>query len=139
MIGEYELELANLEKPIDMYEPEPREELVESTECELTMSGRRYPLRERRVLTTYASQDILLTNQGEPECYNEAMNDKHEEKWLSEMQEEMNSLHEDYTYDLVELPKRTKSLRNKWVYKVKAGEVDNAPKYKAHIVVKGFQ
>ena len=61
------------------------------------------------------------------------------EKWLSTMQDEMDSLHENYTYDLVELPKGKRACRNKQVYKVRIGEVDNTPKYKACIVVKGFQ
>ena len=80
-----------------------------------------------------------MTDEGEPECYDEAIADEHKEKWLSAMQDEMDSLHENYTYDLVELPKGKRALRNKWVYKVKTGEVDNTPRYKAHIVVKGFQ
>ena len=67
------------------------------------------------------------------------MANEHKEKWQSAMQDEMDSLHENYTYDLVELPKGKRALRNKWVYKVKTGEVDNTPRYKAHIVVKGFQ
>ena len=55
------------------------------------------------------------------------------------MQDEMDSLQENYTYDLVELPKGKRACRNKQVYKVRIGEVDNTPKYKACIVVKGFQ
>ena len=38
------------------------------------------------------------------ECYEEAMVDKHTKKWQSVMQD-MNSLQENHTYDLVELPK----------------------------------
>ena len=50
----------------------------------------------------------------------------------------MDSLHESYTYDLVELAKDKRTLKNKWVYKVKTREVDKKPRYKARIVVKGF-
>uniref|UniRef100_A0A2N9IIJ6 Integrase catalytic domain-containing protein n=1 Tax=Fagus sylvatica TaxID=28930 RepID=A0A2N9IIJ6_FAGSY len=35
------------------------------------------------------------------------------------MHEEMNSLHKNNTYELVELPKGKKALRNKWVFKLK--------------------
>ena len=55
------------------------------------------------------------------------------------MQDEMDSLHENHTYELVELPKGKRALRNKWVYKLKLGDGGNPPRYKAKIVVKGFQ
>ena len=80
-----------------------------------------------------------MTDEGEPECYDEAIADEHKEKWLSAMQDEMDSLHENYNYHLVELPKGKRALRNKWVYKVKTREVNSTPGYKAHIVAEGFQ
>ena len=80
-----------------------------------------------------------MTDEGDLECYDEAMADEQKERWMSALQDEMDSLHENYTYDLVELPKGNRALRNKWVYKVKVGEVDITPIYKVRIVVKGFQ
>ena len=53
------------------------------------------------------------------------------------MQEEMNSLHKNKTYELVELPKCKKALRNKWVFKLKK-DSEKLVKYKAPLVVKGF-
>ena len=67
------------------------------------------------------------------------MIDVHTEKWYNAMQEEMDSLHENHTYDLMELPNGKKALRNKWVYKLKTGEDGSTPRYKSRIVVKGFQ
>ena len=55
------------------------------------------------------------------------------------MQDEMDSLHENHTYELTKLPRGKKALRNKWVYKLKPGESRNPPRYKARIVMKGFQ
>ena len=55
------------------------------------------------------------------------------------MQDEMDSLHENHTYELTELPKGNRVLRNKWVYKLKPGDAGNPPRYKAYIVVMGFQ
>ena len=40
---------------------------------------------------------------------------------------------------MVEFPKGKRALRNKWVYKLKPGDGGNPPRYKARIVVKGFQ
>ena len=38
---------------------------------------------------------------------------------MKAMQEEMNYLHNNKTYELFELPKGKKALRNKWVFKIK--------------------
>ena len=80
-----------------------------------------------------------MTGESESKCYEEVMTDVHKEKWYNAMQEEMDSLHENYAYELMELPEGKKALRNKWVYKLKTGEDGSTPRYKARIVVKGFQ
>ena len=54
------------------------------------------------------------------------------------MQEEMHSLLKNDTYELVELPKGRKALRNKWVFKLKKDSDGKLLKYKARLVVKGF-
>ena len=53
------------------------------------------------------------------------------------MQEEMNSLHKNKTYELIEIPKGQKALRNKWVFKIKK-DSEKLVKYKARLVLKGF-
>ena len=53
------------------------------------------------------------------------------------MNEEMDSLVRNQTWDLVKLPAEKRALQNKWVYSLK--EEDGGKKrYKARIVVKGF-
>jgi hypothetical protein len=53
------------------------------------------------------------------------------------MKEEMDSLENNHTWDLVQLPMGKRALQNKWVYKFK--EEDGGEKqYKARLVVKGF-
>ena len=49
--------------------------------------------------------NVLITDGGEPECYEEAMEDKHNHQWIESKQYEMKSLHENHTYKLVKLPK----------------------------------
>ena len=113
--------------------------MVEATGSKPAAEGRRYPLRQRKASSRYlASQYVFLTDEGELECYKEAMADVHKAKWYSAMQNDMDSLHENHTYDLMELSKRKRDLRNKWVFKLKIGEDGSPPRYKAHIVVKGF-
>ena len=54
------------------------------------------------------------------------------------MEDELNSLDKNKTWSLVKLPNRKKELQNKWVFKVK-DEIDGSKRYKATLVVKGFQ
>ena len=56
---------------------------------------------------------------------------------MQAMKEEMQSLIENETYDLVKLLEGRKTLRNKWVFKLKNEDNNSNPRYKAHIVVKG--
>ncbi|KAG8481214.1 hypothetical protein CXB51_025952 [Gossypium anomalum] len=57
----------------------------------------------------------------EPSNYSEAINCEDSEKWMFAMQEEMESLHKNKTWDLVKLPKGKKTVRCKWVFKRKKG------------------
>ena len=89
---------------------EPTEEPVAENQ------GRRYPLRERRAPRRFPDEEhVLLTDEGDPKSFQEAKEDTHNRKWLSAMQDEMDSLHENHTYELMELPKGKRTLRNKWV------------------------
>eukprot|EP00253_Pinus_taeda_P024605 PITA_24605 len=54
------------------------------------------------------------------------------------MEEEMNSLQENKTWELVNLPKGRKALQNKWVYNIKHQGDEKKERYKARVVVKGF-
>ncbi|RVW94870.1 Retrovirus-related Pol polyprotein from transposon TNT 1-94 [Vitis vinifera] len=54
------------------------------------------------------------------------------------MKDEMDSLLGNQTWELTELLVGKKALHNKWVYKIK-NEHDGSKRYKARLVVKGFQ
>ena len=81
---------------------------------------------------------LLLSDSGEPECYDQVMQVEDSVKWESAMKDEMDSLMSNQTWELAELPPGKKALHNKWVYKIKE-EHDGNKRYKARLVVKGFQ
>ena len=62
---------------------------------------------------------VLLTDSGELECYEEAVQVETKKKWELAMKEEMGSLVHNQTWDLVRLPTGKPALQNKWVYKLK--------------------
>ena len=80
---------------------------------------------------------ILYTDSDEPECYEEVLQDSFQLKWELAMKEEMKSLHQNKTWELVKLPEGRKTLQNKWVYRLKE-EADGSKRFKARLVVKGF-
>ncbi|RVW58198.1 Retrovirus-related Pol polyprotein from transposon TNT 1-94 [Vitis vinifera] len=81
---------------------------------------------------------LLLTDGGEAECYDEALQDENSSKWELAMKDEMDSLLGNQTWELTELPVGKKALHNRWVYRIK-NEHDGSKRYKARLVVKGFQ
>jgi hypothetical protein len=58
-------------------------------------------------------------------------------KWEQGMKEEMDSLLNNQTWDLVQFPAGKRALQNKWVYNLKK-EDGGKKRYKARLVVKGF-
>eukprot|EP00253_Pinus_taeda_P024881 PITA_24881 len=54
------------------------------------------------------------------------------------MVDEMESLHKNEAWDLMELPAGRKSIGSKWVFKKKKNAEGKVEKYKARLVVKGY-
>jgi len=54
------------------------------------------------------------------------------------MQQEINSLDKNKTFELVPLPFNWKAIEVKWVYKVKLNSDNTINKYKAQLCTKGF-
>ncbi|GKC83867.1 ribonuclease H-like domain-containing protein [Tanacetum coccineum] len=71
----------------------------------------------------------------EPKSYEEAAFDKN---WVQAMNDEMEALHENNSWDLVDLPKNRKAIGSKWVYKIKHKSTWEIDRYKARLVAKWF-
>ena len=81
---------------------------------------------------------MILIDDGEPECFREAMESKEKRKWLDAMKDGMKSIHDNHNFDLVKLSKGKKALDNRWIYKVKHESNSTSPRDKARLVVKGY-
>ena len=80
----------------------------------------------------------LLTEDGEPSTFQEATSSSDAHLWIAAMQEEIEALHKNKTWDLVPLPHGRKAIGNKWVYKIKRNSDDQVERYRARLVVKGY-
>ena len=65
------------------------------------------------------------------------MSHQHKNELVKAKQEEMKSLNERHTYNLVKLPKGKRTLKNKWVYRLKI-ENNSQQQYKVILVMNGF-
>ena len=80
----------------------------------------------------------MITEDGEPSCYQEAVDDADSKIWKKAMEEEMDSLAKNNTWDLVELPEGRSVVGCKWVFKLKRKVDGSIERYKARLVAKGY-
>jgi hypothetical protein len=91
------------------------EEHLEQTSSESSIGIQlRRSIRECQPSRRYSFDEyVLFSDGGEPESYREVMLHDQKNESQEAMQKEMKSLHENHTYDLVELPKGKIALKNK--------------------------
>ncbi|KAL2250907.1 UNVERIFIED_CONTAM: Retrovirus-related Pol polyprotein from transposon TNT 1-94 [Sesamum indicum] len=89
--------------------------------------------RERKIPTRLNDFQVALNIENiEPANVDEALRSK---EWLSAMNEEMKSLKDNHTWDLVPRPKNCSLVDCKWIFKIKQ---ENPLKFKGRLVAKGF-
>ncbi|GJW58994.1 retrovirus-related pol polyprotein from transposon TNT 1-94 [Tanacetum coccineum] len=71
----------------------------------------------------------------EPESYTEAVCDPF---WQGAMAEELTTLHQTHTWDVVPLPIGKRAIGSRWVYKIKIKSDGSVERYKARLVAKGY-
>jgi len=75
----------------------------------------------------------------EPKEYKEAIKSENKEKWMEAMNDEIKSIEKNDTWYLCDLPQGFKPLNLKWVYKVKTKANGEIERFKARVVVRGFE
>ncbi|KAG8047680.1 hypothetical protein GUJ93_ZPchr0008g13842 [Zizania palustris] len=79
--------------------------------------------------------ELLLAFGDEPTTFEEA---RSEEIWRKAMAEEMYSIEQNGTWNLVDLPPDHRPIGLKWIDKIKRNEKGSIVKYKARLVAKGY-
>lgn len=102
-------------------------------------------LRDRTILHNSKFDDYVMAahdfvSQIEtPTTYSEAVTSKGKHQWNIAMKSEIKSLQENQTWEMADLPRGSKALPSKWVYKVKTNPDGSIDKFKARLVIKGFR
>ena len=82
------------------------------------------------------SVNFALFSCSDPIYFEEAMK---EEKWCNAMDEEIDAIKRNETWELTTLPPKKKIIGVKWVYKTKFNGKGKIDRHKAHLVVKGYK
>jgi len=112
-----------------------------SSTCPLNERGKKF-----RNLSDIYEQEVanegmnslfaLYCHVDDPVHFEEAIKDR---KWIEAMDEEINAIERNKTWNLVELPKGKEVIGVKWVYKTKSNAEGKTERHKARLVVKGYK
>ncbi|CAI7875044.1 unnamed protein product [Closterium sp. NIES-54] len=81
----------------------------------------------------------LVEMPGEPATLKEALESSDAEEWKNTMENELKSIEENGTWELVELPEGRKAITSKWLFKIKSDADGKIERYKSRLVAKGYQ
>ena len=90
--------------------------------------------RERRQTDFYGYQ-CNLSDVKEPKSVSDALTNQ---EWVDAMKAEIDSLHDNSVWELVQLPEGRKPVGSKWVFKVKTNADGSIERCKARLVAQGY-
>ncbi|GKC13137.1 retrotransposon protein, putative, ty1-copia subclass [Tanacetum coccineum] len=82
---------------------------------------------------------FLLWYKMNPTSYREAVTSSKRHQWKKAIKNEKDSILQNHTWELVDLPPGCKPLSYKWIFKKKMKADGTIDKYKARLVIKGFR
>ena len=99
------------------------------------------PRRGKRARTSKSFGPDFLTYmlESEPQSYNEAIRSPDGPLWKEAIKSEIDSILQNHTWELVDLPPGCKPLGYKWIFKKKMKTDGTIDKYKARLVIKGYR
>ena len=96
------------------------------------------PRRSKRARTakTFGPDFLTYMVDKDPISYKEAISSADSDLWKEAIDSEMNSILQNHTWELVDLPPGSKPLGHKWIFKRKMKPDGSVDKYKARLVSK---
>ncbi|GJW85199.1 retrotransposon protein, putative, ty1-copia subclass [Tanacetum coccineum] len=99
------------------------------------------PRRRKRARTekSFRPDFVSFMVENEPTYYLEAVNSSERPRWKEAIKSEIDSILQNHTWELMNLPPGCKPPGYKWIFKKKMKAVDTINKYKARLAIKGFK
>eukprot|EP00253_Pinus_taeda_P016700 PITA_16700 len=129
---------------------EDKEELTSTSNSSITTPSTLIQVQQRREQATPSTNNkIVLRSQAsaspstpqrakpnDPIHFEDAVK---EEKWVATMEEEIEAIERNDTFEFVSLPEGKHVIGVKWVYKTKSNIEGKIERHKARLVVKGYK
>ena len=95
--------------------------------------------KRKRTSKSFGTDFYAYMIENEPLTYQQAMSSPDAPYWKEAVNSEIESILQNHTWELVDLPKGSKPLGYKWIFKKKLKADGSIDKYKARLVIKGFR
>lgn len=100
-----------------------------------------YPLRVREPKRRWEESFLsfaISPEAVEPQSYQEALSSPDRQHWEKAIKEELDSISQNQTWTLKELPPDCNVVKSRWIFKIKPGVKGSPPRFKARLVAKGY-
>ena len=95
--------------------------------------------KRERTSKSFGPDFLTYLLENEPQSFNEAMSTPEALMWKEAINSEIDSIMQNHTWELVDLPLGSKPLGCKWIFKRKMKTIGSIDKYKAKLVAKGYK
>ncbi|RVW73229.1 Retrovirus-related Pol polyprotein from transposon TNT 1-94 [Vitis vinifera] len=95
--------------------------------------------KRARKSTSFGPDFLTYLLENDPQTFKEAMSSPKASYWKEAINSEIESILQNHTWELVDLPPGTKTLGCKWIFKKKMKADGSIDKYKARLVAKGYK
>ncbi|KAJ9561120.1 hypothetical protein OSB04_006280 [Centaurea solstitialis] len=116
-------------------------EIVREDEQTISEEDEEQPRRSKRarVEKSFGPDFLTYMVESEPKTYREAVTSSEGPQWKEAIKSEIDSILQNHTWELVDLPPGCKPLGYRWIFKKKMKTDGTIDKYKARLVIKGYR
>ncbi|KAD6454983.1 hypothetical protein E3N88_09689 [Mikania micrantha] len=126
-------ELPSSSTQVDEIVHDKNQEQLEAEDVEPRRSKR------QRIEKSFGPDFLTYIVEGEPQTYHDAVTSSEGPQWKEAIKNEIDSILQNHTWELVDLPPGCKPLGYRWIFKRKMKADGSIDKYKARLVIKGFR
>ncbi|KAD5507540.1 hypothetical protein E3N88_15243 [Mikania micrantha] len=126
-------ELPSSSTPVDEIVHDEDQEQLEAKEVEPRRSKR------QRIEKSFGPDFLTYMVEGESQTHRDAVTSSEGPQWKEAIKNEIDSILQNHTWELVDLPPGCKPLGYRWIFKRKMKADGSIDKYKARLVIKGFR